>query len=241
PAANFNGSASFTYTVTDGTFTSAPATVTVTVTPVNDAPIAAAGNLSTTEDTAGSGSLSVTDVDSAAFTYTVVSGPAHGTLSAFNASTGAYTYTPGANYNGADSFTFKANDGSLDSNVATVGITVSAVNDAPVATGGSGTTAEDTALTGSVSATDVEGSALTYSVVTAPTHGALVLNAGGSYTYTPFANYNGADSFTFKANDGSLDSNVATVNLTVTPVNDAPVATGARRVGEEGSARSGPH
>src|SRR5207249_11154069 len=55
-------------------------------------------------------------------------------------------------------------------------------------------------------------------------HGALTLSADGSFTYTPAANYNGSDSFTYKANDGSLDGNVATVSLTVTPVNDAPVA-----------------
>ena len=64
--------------------------------------------------------------------------------------------------------------------------------------------------------TDLEGNALTAAVVLAPAHGALTLNANGGFTYTPAANYNGADSFTYKANDGSLDSNVATVTLTIT-------------------------
>src|SRR5205807_991537 len=72
---------------------------------------------------------------------------------------------------------------------------------------------------------DVEGSPLTAVLVSGPANGSLTLNANGSFTYTPNANFNGTDSFTYKANDGALDSNVATITLTVTPVNDAPVAT----------------
>src|SRR5205823_4173729 len=133
---------------------------------------------------------------------------------------------PAVNYNGADSFTFKANDGSLDSNVATVSLTVTAVNDAPIATDASATTAEDSALDGSVAATDVEANTLTYTVRNSPVQGTLTAfgAATGAYTYAAAANYYGADSFTFKANDGMVDSNVATVSLSVTPVNDAPLA-----------------
>src|SRR5205823_666516 len=70
--------------------------------------------------------------------------------------------------------------------------------------------------------TDPEGSTLTAVLGTVPAHGTLTLNANGSFTYTPGADYNGADSFTYKANDGTLDSNVATVSLTVTSINDNP-------------------
>src|SRR5436189_530770 len=103
------------------------------------------------------------------------------------------TYTPAANYNGPDSFTFKANDGELDSNVATVSITVNAVNDAPVASNQAVVTDEDTAKTITLSASDVEGSALSYAIGTGPTHGTLTGTAP-NLTYTPAANYNAPDS-----------------------------------------------
>src|SRR6185436_11047846 len=150
----------------------------------------------------------------------IVVGPAHGTLSG---TAPALTYTPALNYNGGDSFTFKARDASLDSNIATVTLTVAAVNDAPVANAQAVVTNEDTAKALVLTATDIDSPTLTYSVVTAPAHGALTGTAP-NVTYVPTANYNGPDSFTFKASDGTLFSNVATVSITVSPVNDAPIA-----------------
>src|SRR5207247_750135 len=157
----------------------------------------------------------------------LVTGPAHGALS-LNAD-GSFTYTPAANYNGPDSFTYKANDASLDSNVATVAITVNTVNDAPVAVNDSYSTNENTEETTAAPGaldndTDVESAALTAILVSGPAHGTLTLNANGSFTYTPAANYNGSDSFTYQANDAVASSNVATVAITVNGVNDAPVA-----------------
>jgi VCBS repeat-containing protein len=152
----------------------------------------------------------------------VVDQPAHGAVSV-NAD-GTFSYTPAANYNGTDSFTYRLSDGPLESNLATVNITLTPVNDAPVVADVQATTAEDTALVIALGAyaTDVDSTSLTTQVVTGPTHGVLTQNTDGSYTYTPDANYNGADSFTYKANDGALDSNIATVSLNVTAVNDAP-------------------
>src|SRR5207249_8644521 len=95
------------------------------------------------------------------------------------------------------------------------------VNQAPVATAQAATTLEDTAAAITLTATDGNGDALTYSVVTAPAHGTLS-GPAPTLTYTPAANYAGPDSFTFKVNDGTVDSNVATVSLTITAVNDAP-------------------
>ncbi|PYQ88475.1 MAG: adhesin, partial [Acidobacteria bacterium] len=153
--------------------------------------------------------------------FSIVAGPLHGALSGVAPN---LTYTPAAGYNGPDSFTFKANDGTVDSSAATVSLTVTAVNDAPVANAQTVTTAEDTAKAIVLTATDVDGDPLTYAIVAGPAHGTLS-GVAPTVTYTPAANYNGPDSVTFKANDGTLNSNVATVTLTVTPVNDAPVAT----------------
>jgi VCBS repeat-containing protein len=107
-----------------------------------------------------------------------------------------------------------------------VGTILNDDNHAPVAADQGASTAEDAALTGSVTATDVDGDALSYAVVAGPSHGTLALNPDGSFTYTPAADYNGSDSFTFAASDGALTSNTATVAITVTPGNDAPVLTG---------------
>ena len=220
PTLNYNGGDSFTFKVNDGTVDSNTATVTITVTPVNDAPIANNQSVIVTEDIAKAITLTATDVDANALTYTVVTPPTHGTLSG---SAPNLTYTPAANYNGSDSFTFKANDGTVDSNIATVSITVTPVNDAPVANDQTVSTPEDTQLGITLTGSDVDGNTLTYIVVTPPTHGTLSGSAP-NLTYTPAANYNGGDSFTFKVNDGTTDSNTATVTITVTPVNDAPVA-----------------
>src|SRR3989475_3754039 len=70
---------------------------------------------------------------------------------------------------------------------------------------------------------DVDGDTLSAVLVSQPTHGSLTLNGNGSFSYVPAANYNGTDSFTYKANDGQADSGIATVNITVTAVNDPPV------------------
>jgi VCBS repeat-containing protein len=149
-----------------------------------------------------------------------VSAPTHGALSGTAPN---LTYTPGANYSGSDSFTFRANDGSVNSAVATVSITVAAVNDVPVAVGQSVALDEDSTGQVTLSASDVEGQPLTYSIVRAPAHGVLSGTAP-NLTYTPEANFNGPDSFTFRASDGSASSAVATVSIDVAAVNDAPVA-----------------
>jgi VCBS repeat-containing protein len=226
PAANYAGDDSFTYKANDGNADSEVAAVSLTVTGANDAPVAASQSVTTGEDSPLPIVLSASDVDSDALAYSVVSGPSHGSLSGTAPNV---VYTPAANYNGPDSFTFKANDGTADSNVATVSITVGGANDAPVAGDDSFSVAEDSMLTVAAPGvlgndSDIDGNALHAVLATAPAHGTLSLNADGSFTYRPAANYSGADSFTYRANDGSVDSNVATVSITVTAGNDAPVA-----------------
>ncbi|SFE77550.1 VCBS repeat-containing protein [Paenibacillus catalpae] len=232
PNLNFNGTDSFTFKANDGALDSAPATVTITVTPVNDAPGSENSTVSTAEDTPVIDKVKASDVDGDSLTYTLVNEPDHGTLT-FNQD-GTFTYTPNPNYNGPDSFTFKANDGKLVSPEATVSITVTPVNDAPTANAGSNTTSEDQPVTGTVTGGDVDGTTPTYVIVTEPEHGTVVLNPDGTYTYTPDPNYNGPDSFTFKANDGTSDSAPATVDLTVTAINDAPTASDDSAVVDSG-------
>jgi len=229
PAANYNGADSFTFKLNDGSVDSNIATVSITISPVNDAPIANGQSVSTAEDSAKAITLTGSDVDGNPLMYSIVSQPAHGTLSG---STPNVTYTPAANYFGSDSFTFKANDGSVDSNIATVSINVTAVNDAPVAIGQLVSTAEDTAEAVVLTGTDVDGNPLTYNIVSQPAHGTLSGSAP-NMTYTPAANYNGADSFTFIVNDGTLDSAPATVTIDITPVDDAPVANSQQAVTTE--------
>ena len=234
PDADYNGADSFTYKANDGVLNSGVTKVDLTVNAVDDAPVAANDAYALNEDatltvTAANGVLANdADIDSATLSATVVSGPAHGTLAL--SADGALSYTPDADYNGADSFTYKASDGSLDSAIATVNLVVNAVDDAPAAANDAYALAEDTVLTVTAAKgvlandIDIDSATLSAMVVSGPAHGTLALNADGGLSYTPDANYNGADSFTYKANDGALDSGIATVNFTVTAVDDAAVA-----------------
>ncbi len=221
PASDYYGTDTFTYRANDGIADSNIATVGIQIDPVNDAPVATPQNLSVDEDTNLPITLGGTDIDGDTLQdLTVVTQPSHGTLSCNGF---MCTYAPFANFSGSDFFTYTVSDGSLVSEPATVSITVNAQNDAPVAVGQSHTLLEDTPVTISLNATDIENDLLTYSIVTSPQHGNVTLS-GNSVTYTPDMNFNGTDSFSFKANDGTVDSNIADFNLTINPVNDAPVA-----------------
>ena len=219
PSANVNGTDTFSFKVNDGTIDSNIATVTVTIIPVNDSPLATDASVSTPEDTPVSGAVSASDVDGDGLTYVIVANGAKGTAAITNASTGAFTYTPNANANGPDSFTFKVNDGTIDSNIATEIVDIAPVNDAPVAANEIASVKSGESVTGTLIATDVDNPSLTYVIATNGAKGvATITNAGtGAYTYAANAGSSGTDTFTFKANDGSLDSNLATVTVTIHP------------------------
>jgi len=233
PTSGYSGPDSFTYTVSDGSLTSAAATVNISISAVNDAPSAVADSYTTAEDTpltvAAPGLLSNdSDPDGDPLSAALVTGPAHGSLT-LNAD-GSFAYSPALNYDGADSFTYKVSDGSLDSASVTVALTVTPVGDAPSAVGEAFSLLEEGPLTIPAPGllandSDVEGFALTSALVGTPSHGSVVVNADGSFTYLPDANYHGPDSFTYQVSDGSLTSGSATVALTIIPVNDAPVGS----------------
>ena len=222
PDPNFNGPDSFTFKANDGSADSNTATVSLTVLPVNDAPVAV--NDAATVDEDGAVSVAVlandSDVDGDALSVTSVGAPAHGT--AVLQSDGTVLYTPVANYNGGDSFVYSISDGNGGTDSAFVALTVTPVNDPPVATDSSALVAEDTPEDVPLNATDIDGDPLTYAIVTPPAHGTLS-GSGATRTYTPDRHYFGPDSFTFKANDGAADSNVATVSITVTRRDPATV------------------
>ncbi len=206
------GNYQVTLAVSDGVLTTS-STISITVSEVNQAPVANAQSVTTPEDSSKTITLTGSDGDGNPLTYTIVDGPTHGTLTGTGATR---TYTPTANYNGPDSFTFRANDGTVDSVPAMVAITVTPVNDVPVADAQMVTTAEDTAKPITLTGSDVEDDPLTFSIVDSPQHGTLI-GTDATRTYTPAPNFSGTDSFTFRINDGQMDSNVATVTIMVTP------------------------
>ena len=334
PNANWNGTDTMTYKVS---FQNSPpyqyselATITVIVNPVNDAPIAYDFSKNVDEDSeitfalreTSPGSNTGTDNEGGVYdpdietdqdddiTFSIVTQPSNGTAELI--SNNDIKYTPNTDFVGTDTFTYRGNDGELNSNTATITINVNPVNDAPVTTDGSATTNEDTAVTLTVVAHDNDGDNFSYSIVSNPSNGTVSLSSDtlivasaseaggnssaqikfsvpvgdgelllqfsyglngwtrdntsvdewnqygydwqaytnqileilddlswvntyaefgslfsgfnslvtGSATYTPDSNWNGTDTFTFKANDGSLDSNTSTATITVNPIYD---------------------
>ena len=186
---------------------------------VNHAPVANAQSLALDEDASINFTLSGSDAENDALTFTLLTPPSHGQLSGVPP---ALSYAPGLNYNGPDSFTFKVNDGMTDSAPATISFDVRPVNDPPVAYSQSVTLDEDTPTAITLGAFDVENDPLTYTVG-APAHGTLTGTAP-NLTYRPATNYFGPDCFTFSVSDGPTNSGTATVSITVVSVNDPPVA-----------------
>lgn len=227
PDADFAGEDTFTYTLDGGS----SATVTVTVTPVEDDPVAVDDAATVAED-AGATAIGVLandpDVDGGLKAITAAGDPAHGTV-AFTAT--GLTYAPDADYAGADTFTYTLNGGAT----ATVTVTVTPVDDPPVAVDDSETLAEDapaTALGVLANDTDIDAGPKTLSIASAPAHGEAAVTGGGSgLTYRPDADWCGTDTLAYALNGGSS----ATVTVTVTCVNDAPVADDESFTGANGA------
>ncbi len=266
-AANGGVKDSFMYEVSDGLLFSDPATVTITVNAVDHAPIArddayasAEGATLTVPVTDGKGvAVGVlandTDPDNTStntapqtLTAVILSQPLHGTLAL--AANGSFVYTPtDTSFSGTDSFTYRAFDGTLYSDPATVNLFISSVNHAPVAVADAFITNEDVPLV--VAAPGVLGNdsdpdntpadptaqTLSAILIQGPEHGTIALAADGSFTYTPDPNYNNdgknTDFFTYQVSDGQLLSGVVRVDLTVNPVADAPTAVPSSYTGIE--------
>ena len=157
------------------------ASVSLTVNAVNDAPAANAQSISTDEDTAAAVTLSGSDVDGDSLTFSVVIGPAHGTLSGFGAN---LTYMPAPNYNGSDWFTYAANDGAVDSAAANVNLTVNSVNDAPVLTSpATFAVLENGTTVGTLTATDVESNPVTFAIAGGADQALFAIDPSGALRF----------------------------------------------------------
>ena len=246
PTEGYNGTDTFTFKVMDDDtgdpsfLTSDPATVSITINAVEDPPAAHDETVLILENTSWDDALPGDDGDPMPnevqqILFTITAGPSHGEITSFDSSTGAIVYTPDANYNGSDAITFTVKEvaSGLVTDPATVTINITAVNVEPIAADQEVTTAEDTALTvslGSDGDPEVEQT-LTLNVVTAPAHGKLsgFDTKTGNVIYTPDADFNGTDSFTYTLSDDDtaglpegLYSPQATVTVQVTPVDDPP-------------------
>jgi VCBS repeat-containing protein len=233
PGAGRTGTATIFLTVTDGDGNSSVSSfdLTVTTPPV---PVASGDSATTNEDTLLTGSSVLTnDTDPAGhgLTAILVSGASHGGL-ALDAD-GTFTYAPDPNFNGTDTFTYKASDGSADSGAATVTITVSPVADAPLAVADNADAAQNdppvaTSIDVLANDTDVDGDTLTITAVSLPDHGTAAI-AGGSIEYTPVVGYGGHDSFSYTISDGTLTAS-AIVDVTVAPDVRGPSLTAPTEV-----------
>ncbi|TWT77000.1 Peptidyl-prolyl cis-trans isomerase A precursor [Posidoniimonas polymericola] len=233
PDADFAGEDSFTYVGSTGTETTNTARVTIVVNGVQDPPEPVGDSYQVNEDAtltvaAAAGVLSNdADADGDSLTAALVDGPAHGTLSL--QPNGSFTYTPAANYFGPDSFTYTASDSQSVSAPVTVSLTVNAVNDPPVTSADQYSVNEDGVLTVAAADgllkndADID-SQITAVLKTGPAHGVLSLQPDGSFTYTPSANFFGADSFTYAASDGVAESSSTLVVIDVVGQADPPTA-----------------
>ena len=237
PAADANGSADITIELADnggttngGDDTSPPVVFTITIDPVNDAPGANNDTYSTAEDTtlnepAITGVLANdTDIETDPLTATLITPPGSAASFTLNPD-GSFDYTPLTNFNGIDTFTYRAYDGNDFSTTATATITVTPVPDDPIANDDTDTTPEDTAVDIDVLANDTDGDSdpLVVDSVTQASNGTVV-NNGTDVTYTPDLDFNGIDTFTYTVTDGNGGFDTATVTVTVGAVNDAPTA-----------------
>lgn len=227
PSLDFFGSDSFTYRANDGSDTSRPETVSIDVAPINDSPI----GLPESYLTAPLKPLTVnvtdgvlnndSDPDNSVLRAVIVSTTPSGTLNL--TPDGSFTYSPALGFSGTDTFTYRASDGLLESDAITVSIIVNAP---PIATDNSYLIFEDSPMirlgAEGILANDLDSDLLSVVLISEPIYGTLTLGENGGFIYIPDINFSGTDAFTYRASDSLQESNLATVNITVEPVDDPP-------------------
>lgn len=221
PNPNYNGQDSFSFYAKNNTGDSEEAEVLLTINPVNDKPVVEEQEVAVQEDTATSVKLEGEDIDGDSLSFYVVDNPTHGTLYGSGSN---LVYMPNLNYNGSDSFTYKAWDGNLFSEIKTINLTISPVNDAPKAYNQDVFVDEDTSTVITLLGSDVEGDTLTYELVSTPSKGEISGELP-NLTYTPTANSKGSDEFYYRVSDGNSYSSVKAVYIYINPVNDLPTGS----------------
>jgi VCBS repeat-containing protein len=228
PAADFNGSEEIEYTVSDGELTNT-GVLTITVTPVNDAPVTLDDTLTIEEDSSlinKEVALNDTDIDGDSLFVNEFSYSGEGTV-AINSNTTSIDYTPASNFNGVEEILYTVSDGELtDTGILT--ITVTPVNDAPESNndtielneGEIATLLQNNESNLLQNDTDLENDVLTAILLESPAYGVLNLNSDGTFSYEHDGSETTSDNFTYKSNDGDLDSNISTVSIIINPIND---------------------
>jgi Ca2+-binding RTX toxin-like protein len=229
PVENFNGTATISYSITDGNGGTDTAIHTIEVTPVNDAPVAVDDIAETFEDEAVVIDLigNDTDADGDPLNIGTVTVPAEqGTV--VDNGDGTVTFTPAENYTGPASITYTVQDGQggEDSGEAVVNVEVIGVNDGPQAVDDAVTTDEDTPITIDVldNDFDIEGDDLSITAASVPADQGTVEIVGGALVFTPADDFNGEATITYGITDTNGGADIGEVIVTVTPVNDGPVA-----------------
>lgn len=208
PFADFNGADRFTYSVTDSNGGVSYETVELTINPVNDAPRDLTSELTTGSDTPLVGTLSAVDIEGDALTFSLIDVAETGTVTV-NAD-GEFEYTPATGFLGQDSFSYCVSDGNGGTTTETVTVTVNVALD------------EDNAAVGNLAVSYPDATTLDFLLTTSPENGSMMINADGTFTYTPPDDFNGSDSFSYSVSvDGGLPE-IVTINIDVAPVNDAP-------------------
>ena len=224
PNANYFGVDSFTFKVNDSVLDSTHSTITINVEAVNDAPIGNEETIFAIEDQVTSFTVSASDIEGDEISYTLVTQPENGVLTGDLPN---LNYTPFANFFGEDSFTFKVNDGDLDSDIITTYLDVKAVNDIPVGDKQSLQVLEDESVSFKLTGSDIDSQELIFKIIKNPPNG-IVSGQPPFLAYTPNGDFNGDDSFTFEVQDGIGKSEPIVIDVTVDPVNDAPLANNDR-------------
>ena len=212
------------YQTTDGKLVSNIGTIKINISGVNDMPQAHDLQFYVLEDRMMNGNLVGIDPDEDRLNYRIITPPKKGQLFITDDRSGAFFYQPDLNACYQDIFTYKVFDGIIDSMTATVTMNITPVNDLPTVQSSTLVIDEDTSGTNQLEGTDIDNDPLTYEVVSQQGMGTFVLMADGKYFYTPPVNFNGSDIILFRAYDGADFSNMERIDITVKPVNDAPVA-----------------